>query len=79
VSFFNCPRREELYSISGIRARYPQFFFIHSDGTTSYLGDWKMLQKIHHAEGLPRSYRDANPDISTWDEVFCDTSQIFSV
>lgn len=72
-------RREELCCLSGTRAQYPQFFFVHADGLTTYLGDYKMLQKIHHAEGLPRSYRDANPDVSTWYQVFCDTSQIFSV
>jgi hypothetical protein len=72
-------RREELYQISGVRAQYPQFFFVHANGRTTYFGDYKTLHNLHHAEGLPRSYRDANPDVSTWNEIFCDTSQIFSV
>lgn len=72
--------RNELYELSGIRAQYPQFFFVYNeDSRTTYLGDWKTLQKIHHAEGLPRGYRDANPTVSTWNQIFCDTSQIFSV
>ncbi|KAI2513439.1 hypothetical protein MHU86_913 [Fragilaria crotonensis] len=72
-------RREELYRISGARAQYPQFFFLHADGRTTHLGDFKTLQNLHHAEGLPRSYRNATPGIMTWNEIFCDTSQIFSV
>jgi len=76
---FDFYRREELCCLSGTQAQYPQFFFVHADGLTTYLGDYKMLQKIYYAEGLPRSYRDANPDISTWYQVFCNTSQIFSV
>ena len=72
-------RRQELCRISGVRANYPQFFFSHNDGRITFLGDFRILLKIHHAEGLPKAYRDAHPEVSTWNVVFGDTSQIFSV
>jgi len=72
-------RRQELCRISGVRANYPQFFFLCGDGSITFLGDYRVLLKIHHAEGLPKSYRDAHPDTQTWNAVFADTSHIFSV
>jgi hypothetical protein len=65
--------------LSGRRGIYPQFFFLHGDDSLTYVGDWTAIQRIHQAEGLPKSYLQANPEISTWEDVFGDSSHIFSV
>ena len=40
----NRPKRNELFELSGIRAKYPQFFTVESDKTTKFWGDWEKFQ-----------------------------------
>mmetsp|Transcript_28603 Transcript_28603/g.43966 ORF Transcript_28603/g.43966 Transcript_28603/m.43966 type:complete len:135 (+) Transcript_28603:143-547(+) len=62
--------RNELFKISGIRGNYPQFFFIFSDGTISYIGDWDHLESINEADSLPPDVLEQNPQVETWTRVF---------
>lgn len=71
-------RRQELCWICGVWVNILNFF-AHSDGSTTFLSDFWILLKIHHTEGLPKAHQDAHPEVSTWNAVFGDTSQIFSV
>jgi hypothetical protein len=69
--------REELFSISGVRGNYPQFFFVHANGATSYFGNWEKLQEINEASCLPKEILEQNPDIQTWDTFFGDVVDSF--
>lgn len=70
------PRRNELFGISGIRGNYPQFFFLHQDGTTTFLGGWERIEMLN--DSLPDEILKAHPDIETWDTVFKDVVDSFS-
>mmetsp|Transcript_4805 Transcript_4805/g.9167 ORF Transcript_4805/g.9167 Transcript_4805/m.9167 type:complete len:124 (-) Transcript_4805:297-668(-) len=70
--------REELFSISGIRGNYPQFFFVHSNGATSYFGNFDRLEELNETSSLPKEVLDANPDFETWEKVFRDVVPSFS-
>ena len=69
--------REELFSISGIRGNYPQFFFVHSNGATSYFGNFDRLEELNETFDIPKDILDANPDIETWERVFRDVVDSF--
>lgn len=69
--------RDELFSISGIRGNYPQFFFVHSNGATSYFGNFDRLEELNETSSLPKEVLDANPDIETWEKVFRDVVDSF--
>mmetsp|Transcript_10804 Transcript_10804/g.31994 ORF Transcript_10804/g.31994 Transcript_10804/m.31994 type:complete len:238 (+) Transcript_10804:606-1319(+) len=63
-------RRNELFKICGIKVKYPQFFLLDEDGSTSYFGDWNKLENINEASSMPRDVLWANPQIETWDSIF---------
>ena len=65
-------RRNELFQISGIRGRYPQFFVVSEHGKITFLGDWDKLEAINDASSLPDDIIEANPQIVTWDRLFGD-------
>lgn len=69
--------RDELFSISGIRGNYPQFFFVHSNGATSYFGNFDKLEELNETLSIPKEVLDANPDIETWEKVFEDVVDSF--
>lgn len=69
--------REELFSISGKRANYPQFFFVHSNGATSYFGGYDKLEEVNESSGLPKEVLDQHPEIETWDKVFAGVVESF--
>ena len=62
--------RDELFQISGIRGNYPQFFFVHPDGSTSFYGDYEKVFEVNEASGIPESILEQNPEIETWTKVF---------
>lgn len=62
--------RNELFAISGIRGNYPQFFFVHSNGATSYIGNFEKIEEINEGSSLPKEILDQHPEIVTWDKVF---------
>eukprot|EP00586_Coscinodiscus_wailesii_P022718 CAMPEP_0172494476 /NCGR_PEP_ID=MMETSP1066-20121228/48921_1 /TAXON_ID=671091 /ORGANISM="Coscinodiscus wailesii, Strain CCMP2513" /LENGTH=112 /DNA_ID=CAMNT_0013265475 /DNA_START=116 /DNA_END=457 /DNA_ORIENTATION=+ len=46
-------RRNELFAISGIRANYPQFFFVGKDGgETTFIGTWDMIEGLNETGQL---------------------------
>lgn len=47
----NRERRNELFSISGLRAKYPQFFVIHGS-ETSFWGDWEQFQETNESQRI---------------------------
>jgi hypothetical protein len=69
--------REELFSISGIRGNYPQFFMVHSNGATSYFGNYERLEELNETSSLPQEVLDANPDFETWVKTFRDVVDSF--
>ena len=70
--FANAPtplrRRNELFALSGSQ-NYPQFFLAEKLGTTSFLGDFGILDGLHDASSLPQSVLDANPSLVTLERV----------
>jgi hypothetical protein len=41
-------RRNQLWDVSGVRAKYPQLFAVESDGTTiSFVGDYENIISLH--------------------------------
>lgn len=69
-------RRNELFSTSGIRANYPQFFLVDEDQTISFLGDYEKINAVNDASSLPEEVLDANPSIMTWDKVMGSSSSV---
>ncbi|GFH58572.1 hypothetical protein CTEN210_15048 [Chaetoceros tenuissimus] len=69
--------REELFAISGIRGNYPQFFFVHANGATSYLGNFEKLEELNETVDIPDDVLNANPDLETWPRVFKDVVESF--
>ncbi|GMI50560.1 hypothetical protein ScalyP_jg450, partial [Parmales sp. scaly parma] len=69
-------RRDELFSISGVRGNYPQFFIIteHPESltfrqsfTTAFLGGWEKIEQLNEARDIDKATRLANPEIETLD------------
>jgi hypothetical protein len=71
--------RNELFAVSGIRGNYPQFFFAHPDGSTTYFGGWEKLEEINENSSLPPNILYNNPKIETWDSFFSGVVERFSV
>lgn len=69
--------RDELFQISNIRGHYPQFFFVHSSGATSFFGGYDKLEEVNEASGLPKDILEQHPEIETWDKVFADVVESF--
>jgi hypothetical protein len=70
----NKTRRNELFALSGLRAKYPQFFLVHDedngrDKRLSFFADWETLEAINDASKMPEHILDANPSIITWDRA----------
>lgn len=77
-SFCCINSRNELFAISGIRGNYPQFFFVHSNGATSYIGNYDKIEEINEASSLPDEVLEQHPEIQTWEKVFGDVVESFS-
>ena len=63
-------KRNQLFAISGIRGNYPQFFFAHPDGSTSFLGGWEKIEEINENSTLSPQILNNNPGIETWGTFF---------
>lgn len=50
---------------------------MHSNGATSYFGDWDKLEEINEASSLPKAILDQHPEIETWGKVFEDVVASF--
>ena len=68
--WFCASSRNELFAISGIRGNYPQFFFVHPDGSTSFYGGYDKVSEVNEATGIPDDILEQNPEIETWPKVF---------
>lgn len=62
-------RRNYLFGISGLMGQYPQLFLVEQSYDTIFLGDWAEIEAINDASSLPREFRDANPELGTWERV----------
>lgn len=60
--------RNELFSISGMRGVYPQFFMIENS-EIRFLGDFEAVESMNDASALPREILERNPQILTWDRL----------
>jgi len=54
-------RRNELFQVSGLRAKYPQFFLVPSNNNNendndqvTFWGDWMKFQMTHHKQQIPQ-------------------------
>jgi len=78
-------KRNYLFGVSGIRANYPQFFWISTNNenendeneggqgkneTISYLGDWSYVEGLNEASTLDKEFLEQYPQIETFDQVF---------
>lgn len=72
-------RRNQLFAISGIRGNYPQFFFAHPDGSTSFLGGWERIEEINENSTLSPQILNNNPGIETWGKFFDGVVEKFSL
>jgi len=48
----NKDRRNELFDISGIRGKYPQFFLVKDDGSVTFWGDWELFSNTNEAGAI---------------------------
>ena len=55
----NKTRRNELFELSGIRAKYPQFFIVGSDNTTTFWGDWEKFQLANDNGKIKEEFKEA--------------------
>lgn len=62
-------RREELFTISGVRGKYPQFFFAYTNGLVTFFGNFEKLQDLNETNDLTDEYLEENPDVETWNKV----------
>lgn len=51
----NRERRNELFSLSGLRGKYPQFFRITSDNKTEFCGDWDWFMAVSESGQLSKA------------------------
>eukprot|EP00977_Amphora_coffeiformis_P004935 scaffold1055_cov165-Amphora_coffeaeformis.AAC.9 len=61
-------RRNQLFRISGSQS-YPQFFLAEKKGTTSFLGDFGIIEGLHDADNLPSAVLEENPSLVTLKRV----------
>jgi len=61
-------RRNLLFRISGSHS-YPQFFLAEKKGTTSFLGDFGIIEGLHDADNLPPAVLEENPSLVTLKRV----------
>ena len=58
----NRDRRNELFEISGLRAKYPQFFIVDENQTT-FWGDWKKFQTSNENKSLATDLLGSTPKV----------------
>lgn len=61
--------RDELFLISGLRAKYPQCFIL-TDGIFRFVGLWETIEKLVECDSIPREELAAHPEIETFTSVF---------
>ena len=54
-----------------------RFFFVHSNGATSYIGNYDKIEEINDGSSLPKEVLDQHPEIETWDQIFGDVVKSF--
>ena len=69
ADFENKIIRDELFAISGVRAKYPQCFLI-KDGTYQFVGVWETVEALEECDSLPPEVLDNHPEIDTFTSVF---------
>ncbi|CAM9531756.1 unnamed protein product [Phaeothamnion confervicola] len=70
----NIDLRNELFSLSGHRGRYPQVF-IEREGEREFVGLWSEVEALNECCALPTEFLAANPEIRTFDAVFANLLQ----
>ena len=61
----NKEKRNDLFSLSGIRAKYPQFFKASSNGDISFWGDWDHFELCNESGTLARELGVSTASAST--------------
>jgi hypothetical protein len=51
----NRDKRNELFGLSGIRAKYPQFFLVDASDTTAFMTDWEGFESMNEVGTLKSS------------------------
>eukprot|EP01039_Chlorochromonas_danica_P000503 gene503-542_t len=61
--------RDQLFSVSGHRGKYPQCFIKGEDGSFRFVGLWEEVESLVDCDALPADILAANPNISTFKKV----------
>jgi hypothetical protein len=56
--------RDKLFGISGIRGNYPQLFLKQQDGTTSFVGNFEMIEYMNETGALGGLISQAGDNVS---------------
>uniref|UniRef100_A0A7S2YFX2 Saccharopine dehydrogenase NADP binding domain-containing protein n=1 Tax=Entomoneis paludosa TaxID=265537 RepID=A0A7S2YFX2_9STRA len=57
----NKDRRNELFGISGLRAKYPQFFKVDEDGKTTFWGNWDTFEMTNENKEIAKELDGVAP------------------
>lgn len=63
-------QRDEMFTVSSLRGKYPQVFLKSSSGTLNYIGNWDKIQELCECDDLPKEILDSNPTIETFTKAF---------
>ena len=64
--------RELLFACSGLRGKYPQFFWLFPDGRIEFIGLWELIEKWNEACEIPTDFLTNHPEIDTFETIFSD-------
>ncbi len=60
--------RNKLFSISGRRGTYPQFFLLGEE-SVEFVGDFETIEAMNDASALPCEILERHPEIMTWEKI----------
>ena len=70
-------KRNEFFTISGVRGQYPQLFKLPVDGGTPvFVGVWEKIESLNECDDIPPEVLEANPSIETLTKVLSDCEKI---
>jgi len=68
-------RRDQLFSVSSLRGKYPQVFIEKEGGELVFVGQWDKIQELLECDDIPSEVLAANPTISTFTNVFAEVKR----
>ena len=71
----NKEKRDQLFSASGLRGKYPQVFIESSSGDIKFVGGYDKMVELAESDSLDSSLLEANPSIETFTKTFGSVSK----